>query len=323
MTISSALAPVASDLAAVESRLLAMVEHDGEPGLTVRPLLAAGGKRLRPALLLLSAALGPRYDFELVRAAAVAVELIHLATLVHDDLIDRSPTRRGVEALWAKNGDAAAIVVADFYFSRAYQEAARTGRPQVVAEMADVVMRMCEGELEQQRSRWLYHLDMPAYLRRLELKTGLLLALCCRLGAFLGEVDEQGEAALAAYGLSLGIAFQIADDVLDYLGSPEVIGKPVAHDLREGHVTLPVMLAMQDPDAGRELEELLHDGAPVDDASVSRVVELIRTTGSAERALEQAKGHSLQARRSLGSLPDRPERRSLEELADYVVERSG
>ena len=180
-------------------------------------LFAAGGKRIRPALVLLAAKCGT-YDLERLTPAAIAVELTHAATLVHDDVIDRAQVRRGRPTVAAQLGDEPAIVVGDFYFAKAYEQAALSDSPEVVAILARAVMDICAGEVRQQAIRYRYDTDVEEYIRRIEAKTAALLAACCDIGALIGGIDGARRSALRAYGRLLGLAFQIADDLLDAEG---------------------------------------------------------------------------------------------------------
>ena len=283
-------------------------------------LMGAGGKRIRPALVLLCAQLG-RYDFERTAPGAVAVELTHAATLVHDDVIDRADTRRGIPTVSAQRGEPAAIVIGDFYFAKAYREASRTGSSQVVEILAAAIMRVCHGELQQQESRFHYRVTRDRYLRRIELKTGALIAAACRIGAVLGELDEGAQSSLNRYGRLLGLAFQVADDVLDYTGSADEVGKPVGKDLLEGHVTLPLMIALAQP-GGEQIRAHLIEGVPVAPAARLAVVAAVRASGGPGLAIAQAREWAEEAKWELAPFGSNPAAAGLRGLADYVVSRN-
>jgi geranylgeranyl pyrophosphate synthase len=276
-------------------------------------LFGSGGKRLRPALVLLCAHLGD-YQFERVAPAAIAVELTHAATLVHDDVIDRSGTRRGRPTAAATVGPEAAILVGDHYFARAYLESSRTGLAEVVSELAAAVMRVCAAELEQQAALRDYHPSTESYMARIEGKTAALLAACCRIGGLLGGLESPDREALGRYGLGLGLAFQIADDVLDYTGEEAEIGKPVGHDLLEGSATLPLMLS-------DGLDQMLPDGKQLSAETVAAVVEGVRAGPGPRLALERAAALAAAARAELRRFGDREAARGLDALATYVVSR--
>jgi heptaprenyl diphosphate synthase len=283
-------------------------------------LFAAGGKRIRPALVLLAAKCG-RYDLGKVTPAAIAVELTHAATLVHDDVIDRAQVRRGRPTVAAQLGDEPAIVVGDFYFAKAYEQAALTDSPEVVAILAGAVMDICAGEVRQQAIRRRYDTGVEEYMRRIEAKTATLLSACCEIGALLGGIKGAQRSALRAYGRLLGLAFQIADDVLDYEGSEDEIGKPIGHDIAEGFVTLPLMLAMEDGPIAGALNRILRSGTELSAAGAQEVVELVRASRGPQRALERARELSSRARQELESLGAGEARDALAALSNYVVSR--
>jgi len=283
-------------------------------------LFEAGGKRLRPALVLLTAKCG-RYDLEKLKPAAMAVEFTHAATLVHDDVIDRSAVRRGRPTVAAALGDEPAIVVGDFYFAKAYEQAARTDSIEVVGILARTVMEICAGEVRQQAIRYDYRTEVDEYMRRIEAKTATLLAACCDIGSVLAALPPQQRTALHTYGQMLGLAFQIADDVLDYLGSAGEIGKPIGHDIAEGFATLPLMLAKEDPDTASKLDRILSSGRKLTAQEAQHVVELVRGSNAPQQALDRAREYASIARESLDAVPESDARDALAALTDYVVIR--
>jgi geranylgeranyl pyrophosphate synthase len=301
----------ALDLATVEAQLREEIAADPpEVAGPMSDLFEAGGKRLRPALVLLCARCGT-YEAQRVITAAMAVEFTHAATLVHDDVIDRSATRRGRPTVAARLGDEPAIVIGDFYFAKAYEHAARTRAHEVVVILAEAVMKICAGEVRQQSIRYRYSTGVDEYMQRIEAKTATLLAACCDIGALLGGLSETNREALRSYGRSLGLAFQIADDVLDYTGTEGEVGKPIGHDILEGFATLPLMLSSIQLEDDRKL------GA----ADARRIVEAVRTSDGPRDALEQAMKHARDARGQLQTLKRSEATDALASLTDYVVTR--
>ena len=312
---------MAADLAGIEAALRNGIRHDpDEVGAPMADLFSAGGKRVRPALVLLSARCG-HYDLDRLTPGAMAVELTHAATLVHDDVIDRSPVRRGRPTVAASLGDEPAIVIGDFYFAKAYEHAARTDSTEVVGILARAVMEICAGEVRQQAIRYQYTTGVDEYMQRIESKTATLLAACCDIGATLAEVPPGERSALHEYGRMLGLAFQIADDVLDYLGSEGEIGKPIGKDVIEGFATLPLMLAMEDAAVAGPLKKALVDGRELNAEEARAVVELVRRSGAPQRALERARQHASAATRQLDAIAATDVRDALAALAGYVVSR--
>ncbi len=283
-------------------------------------LFAAGGKRIRPALVLLTAKVG-NYDLAKLTPAAMAVELTHAATLVHDDVIDRATVRRGRPTVAARLGDEPAIVVGDFYFAKAYEQAANTQTPEVVTILADAVMKICAGEVRQQAIRHNYEATLDEYMPRIEAKTATLLAACCEIGALLGGLKPNIRAHLRSYGRLLGLAFQIADDVLDYTGTEDEVGKPIGHDVAEGFATLPLMLAMEEASVAGRLSSVLRTGHELSASEAEQVVTLVRSSRGPERAIENARSLAADARRELEDIDGGEAVQTLSVLTNYVVSR--
>jgi geranylgeranyl pyrophosphate synthase len=284
----------------LEERLEAAVRtHPGLVSSVGAEALAAGGKRLRPLLVFLASAPGREPPV----AAGVAVELVHMATLIHDDLIDGAEFRRGRAAAWAAYGPAAARAAGDYLFARAFSELAAAGDADSVALLAEATLCLARGEALQRRQRNDPETTVESYLERCALKTGKLFEAACRLGA------RTSEPALGDFGLALGIAFQITDDILDCSGETVETGKIAGVDLREGTPTLPLLLAAQaDLTVRRALA-----GGPLDGALL-RVAE----TGALERSREIALDYARRARACLNGHAHRDE---LEALTHLVVDR--
>ena len=292
-----ALPGVDEYMAQVEDRLTSAVgSHGGRVGEVGADALAAGGKRLRPLLTFLCAQPGAAPPV----AAGVAVELVHMATLVHDDLVDGAATRRGRAAAWAAHGADAARATGDYLFARAFAELAAEGDVAAVAVLAEACLCLSRGEAMQRRQLHDPDTTVDAYLERCSLKTGKLFEAACSLGS---------GGALAGFGLNLGIAFQIADDILDCSGDTIETGKVAGTDLREGTPTLPLLLAAQQDDVVRAALA----GGPVEGALVR-----VAATGALERSREVALDYAGRARESLSGAPHREE---LESLANAVVDR--
>ena len=281
----------------VEERLSAAVSsHGGREAEVGAGALAAGGKRLRPLLAFLCAPPGARPPV----AAGVAVELVHLATLVHDDLIDGAAVRRGHASAWAAHGAEAARATGDFLFARAFAELAAEGDVVAIGTLAEASLCLARGEALQRRQRHDPDTPVSAYLERCRLKTGKLFEAACALGS---------GGALARFGLELGIAFQIADDILDCAGDTIETGKVAGTDLREGTPTLPLLLAAREDAAVR---------AALAGGPLTGVLLRVAATGALERSRQVALDYARRARESLNGGSHREE---LESLADAVVNR--
>lgn len=282
----------------LEERLEAVVARDrGQVSAVGQEALAAGGKRLRPLLVFLASEPGTAPPL----AAGVAVELVHLATLVHDDLIDGAEVRRGRAAAWHAFGPEVARAAGDYLFARAFAELAATGDFRGLAVLSEATLCLARGEALQRRQSYDPDTPVEAYLRRCELKTGKLFEAACLLGG--------GEPELGRFGLCLGIAFQIVDDILDCSGLTIETGKIAGADLRQGTPTLPLLLAAREDDVVRRALA----GGPLEGALVR-----VAATGALERSRELALDYARRAREHLNGGPRHEE---LEALTHLVVNR--
>jgi geranylgeranyl pyrophosphate synthase len=303
-------------LRACEARLSAVVA-DGitEVATPGAATLAAGGKRLRPLLVFACAGTDGGPTDAVVRAAA-AVELIHMATLVHDDLLDGATMRRGHETVVASHGAEAAVQVGDYLFAQAFAELAGAEDPAAIEVLALSALDLSQGELAQGRAAFDVALSERAYLDRVRRKTASLFAAACRLGAMLGGGSAEAQQRLSAFGEAVGMAFQIFDDILDVTGATEVTGKRRGADLRDGTVTLPMIYAIQDEPA------LAAAIAGIgDDRTVDHLCDRLARHRGVARARECALAYVSDARGELDGALDGADRRSLLLVADGVVDR--
>lgn len=308
----------------VEQRLRAQVTSSHAfVDEAARYLIAAGGKRYRPLLVALTGHLGEPAHKSLVDAGVI-VELVHLATLYHDDVIDEAPARRGSPSANSRWDNTVAILTGDYLFARASEVSADLG-VDITRIMARTLARLCEGQIaEVQASIGALPPDVPAlaptrehYLGVISGKTASLIETSCRYGALLSGVDADGVEAAAAYGWNVGMAFQVSDDVLDIAADPESSGKTPGTDLLEGVRTLPVLIALEGGNA--ELAELL-DG-PLDEVGLARALELLRASDALRAARDVAGGYVEAAARHLENFGDRPVTRALHRLAAYALDR--
>lgn len=300
-------------LGQVEQRLLELASgHGAEVGEDATATLRAGGKRLRPLLVLLCAGSSAG---ERTVAAATAVELIHMATLVHDDVLDSAPVRRGRPTVLARSGRERATAVGDFLLSRAFGELAAVGDSEAIALLSAASSSLARGELLQREGAFDLDLSEEDYFRRCSLKTARLFEASCRVGR--GSTSETGLDEVGEFGTRIGLAFQLLDDVLDVVGPPERTGKAVGTDLLDGTVTLPLIWARAaDPSIACEgLESLDVDSA-------AEICQRIVATGATERVRERAGDEIVAAKASLGRAGlDQEEIRLFSLIADGVVER--
>lgn len=289
---------------------------------SARYILSSGGKRVRPQLALLAArAVGGSLSRTVPLAAAC--ELVHTATLVHDDIVDESDSRRGRTAVQFHIGNSASVLMGDYLVVRAFGLVARDPEAQLWKIMVDTITRMCEGEVLQIRVKGDTALNLEVYEVIIECKTALLFSTCARFGALTGGVAPEVVQGLADFGYNVGMAFQIQDDILDFLGDEETLGKPVAGDLREGKVTLPAIFALEDARAEdrAELLRIYEKAARLSGEEIRRATELIEGAGGFERARRHALDYISRARESLRVLPPSDSKEALLNLADLIVDR--
>jgi geranylgeranyl pyrophosphate synthase len=284
--------------------------------------LSSPGKRMRTALTLLSGKM-LEYRREKLLIIAVALEMVHLSTLIHDDVIDDAATRRGIPTVNQRYGDKIALLLGDYFFAKTAALIADVEDSRVDRLFAHTVEQVCEGSIIELMSAHQYDLSIDAYLERIRRKTACLISACCRGGATVGNGSDEQIARLEDYGHHLGIAFQMVDDVLDYVGDAAVTGKPVGNDLLQGLVTLPLIYAVQADSNGRgeQIERLIAapDNQP---AEVAEVVRWVKHGPAIDRTLELAREYAARARAALAGFPASPERAILEELTDFVVART-
>lgn len=319
MTTVSFLEPVQESLQAVEDLMRQQAaEHHHDLDAALQHLLSAGGKRLRPALVLLTGEmLGA--DRERLLTLAAAIELLHTATLVHDDLIDGALLRRGIPTLNAHWSPAATVLTGDFMFARAARLAALAGSVEVMQLFAETLAIIVDGEITQ-----LFDgpglADREAYYRRIYAKTASMFVLATVAPARLSGAGEDAMAAMRRYGHDLGIAYQIVDDILDFTGDQARLGKPVGSDLRHGLITMPTLCYLETHPEDEDLRSILEgEGLPTErmDALISR----IRTSGAIAQAAEDARRFARSAVEALDDMPEGAQRAALAAVADYIVER--
>lgn len=283
---------------AVEAPTAAMTEMAGH-------LLGAGGKRIRPLFAIAAASCHPDQNgpapLDAVRGG-VSVELVHLGSLLHDDVIDEADTRRGIDSVNARWGNLRAILAGDFLLAKASEIAASLGT-EVAGLLAATIGRLCEGEVIELNDA--YNLDRTedAYLRAIDGKTAALLATACRIGAIVAELDRPSIDQLTDFGRAYGMAFQIVDDILDVIATDEQLGKPAGHDLKEGAYNLPTLRALNGPN-GEELRELL--GEPIDGERWQRARSLVRDSTGIDESVEAARTYVTQAQQLLDPFLQRP-----------------
>ena len=310
---------IAPDLARVDGKMLGPDPDRHEAVQSaITNLINSGGKRIRPTVALLACRM-LEADREKSITLAAAVEMLHTATLVHDDIIDGALMRRGNPTLNAAWSPGATILTGDYLFARAAYLASQTDNVLVMRLFAQALMTVCNGELDQMFNTRKYVFDRHSYFRRIYAKTGALFVLATEASAILASTSEESRADLSTYGKELGIAFQIVDDMLDFVGSESQVGKPLGGDLAQGLVTLPTICFLEQfPGDERILNVLDGQRKP---ESIQLALEAVRNADAIAGVMEEAALHSRRAKTALDRLPDNRYRQTLIELADYTVWR--
>ena len=284
--------------------------------------LSSPGKRLRTALTLLSGKLID-YRFEKLLPLSIAFEMVHLASLVHDDIIDNATTRRGIPTVNSRYGDPVAILLGDYLFAKTAGIIAEVEDFRIDRLFSETVATVCEGTIIELLSARRMDLSEEHYIERITRKTAFLMSACCKGGATVGGGTDAQIALMSQYGLNLGIAFQIIDDVLDYTGSPLTVGKPTGNDLRQGLVTLPLIFALRNEHNGRleRVQNLMRADTPTD-SEIESVVRWVNAGQAIPESLALARHYAARARALLSEFPASDNREVLERLVEFVIERS-
>ena len=327
---------VRDDLMLVEREIAAQSGVAIEPLAEIASYLReGGGKRLRPALLLLSAGAAGYRGQSAIRLGAV-VELIHSATLVHDDVIDGAQTRRGRPSTNARWGNHMSVLAGDWLYMQSFEMALHERNFAILDILIDLTQNMVEGELLQLTRLGQIDLTAAEATELAYRKTACLFSGCARLGAVLGQQSRDVEESIAEYGRNAGLAFQLVDDLLDFTASPEQLGKPVLSDLKEGKVTLPLIFALESAGdarvasagadahkngAGRRLVEAVLEERGFQSVRPEQITELVRATGALDRAAKLAREYATRAKLCLENLPDTEYRRALLAVPDFILER--
>ena len=297
----------------VESRL-ELVESSS------RYIYRSGGKRVRPALLLL-AAKACDYRGPHAPTFAAITEFIHTATLVHDDIVDEAAMRRGQKSVNSLLGNDITVLLGDYLYIRSIGLAVDIGNLKILDLICEVTVRMIEGMIQELMRGGAVDLTDKEHLEILKRKTAYLFFGCARMGASLAGAPKEVEEALGDYGMNMGMAFQVADDLLDFTAEEEVLGKPVLSDLKEGHVTLPIIYALQEEPHSATIVEAVLKSRIIDEVSRKEILDLVRRNHSLARARQVAVDYILKAKQCLLQVPSSPYRDSLLLLADYVIDR--
>jgi heptaprenyl diphosphate synthase len=312
-------ADLLDDLAATEQLLLRLIQSQvSDLTAAGEHMIAAGGKRLRAALVLLAARLG-EYDFERASHPAAAVELLHTATLVHDDLVDHTPLRRNRPTIHTRWGNTVALMLGDFFFGLSAHELSVEKDARVIRFYADAAQTIVEGELSPVKQIEPLDVALEQYRYKIGCKTAVLFEASCKAGIAVANGTPEQIEALGRFGFDLGLAFQIIDDILDFTGDEQVLGKPAGNDLREGTWTLPLIYALAETN-NPILRNVVKHNRPAPE-EVPALVNLVIESGGAALAMEEALATIDRALSHLNDFPDSKTKRALYEICQFVLQR--
>jgi heptaprenyl diphosphate synthase len=280
-------------------------------------LLKAGGKRIRPVFVLLGGKNGD-YDLDRLKSVAVALELIHMATLVHDDVIDNADTRRGQLTVKAKWDNRVAMYTGDYIFAKALGYITHLEDPRIHQILAKAIVDMCLGEVEQIQALYQWNQSYKTYFLRIKRKTALLMAISCQLGGLACHTSEEESQALYRYGYNVGMAFQITDDILDFTATDKQLGKPAGSDLLQGNITLPVLASFRDPNVRKEIISEFDTKAP----NMGLVIDLVKRSGGIQCAKGIARKYLAKAKESVHDLSSNTSKDTFLKIAQFIEQRN-
>lgn len=311
-----------NDLTSIESSLKQVIQTNNQVLTDASiQLIEAGGKRIRPVFVLLSSRLG-EYNFQQVKTVAVSLELIHMATLVHDDVVDNSDLRRGQPTAKKMYGNQVAMYIGDYMLARAIENITTCKNPMIHELLAKTLTEVCMGEIEQIKYKYDWEQNLRHYLRRIKRKTALLIATSCKLGAIVGGLSKKEAKELFRYGYNIGMSFQITDDILDITSTPEELGKPTGNDLLQGNMTLPVIYALKDESFKQHLEETFSDPYSVTDEQMKHLLQHLKSTGAIQRSYELSNRYIQRSFQALQNFPNSETKDSLQQIAWYIQRRN-
>ncbi|MGD7045438.1 heptaprenyl diphosphate synthase component II [Jeotgalibacillus proteolyticus] len=280
-------------------------------------LLQAGGKRIRPVFVLLSAKTG-EYDIHVIKNVAVALELIHMASLVHDDVIDDAELRRGRTTIKAQWDNQVAMYTGDYMFARALDYMTIIDEPVAHRILSHAIVELCIGEIAQIEDKYRFDQNLRDYLRRIKRKTALLIAVSCQLGAVAGKVPEEVHTRLYRFGYYVGMAYQITDDILDFTSSEEELGKPAGGDLMQGNITLPVLYALNNEHVAPKIMSVQENTRKEE---MTHVIEEILSTDAIQKSAHLSQLYLKKALKELDALPPSKAKKSLRDIALFIGKR--
>ncbi|WP_165996322.1 heptaprenyl diphosphate synthase component II [Bacillus sp. Cs-700] len=321
MKLKTIYASLKKDLSFIETELEQTVDaHHPVLRDASNHLLKAGGKRIRPVFVLLSGKFG-NYNLPLMKNVAVALELIHMASLVHDDVIDDAEMRRGAKTIKAKWDNRVAMYTGDYIFARAIELVTELNDPTANRILSHAILEMSVGEIEQIRDQFNWDQNVRDYFRRIKRKTALLISTSCELGAVAAGAPKQEQLHLKQFGYYVGMSYQITDDILDYTGTVKQLGKPAGGDLLQGNITLPVLYAMNQKNEKKKIMDVFSEELHASQEQVDQVLSIVKLSGGIEHSRQISDRYLQKAFYELEQLPASSARTSLRQIAEYIGKR--
>jgi heptaprenyl diphosphate synthase len=279
--------------------------------------LQAGGKRIRPVFVLLAGKFG-KYDIHVMKNVAVALELIHMASLVHDDVIDDADLRRGQPTVKSKWDNKIAMYTGDFVFALALELMTNIEKPAAHKILARTIVEVTVGEIQQIKDKYRFNQNFRDYLRRIKRKTALLIAVSCQLGAIAADVEETTHKKLYRFGYFVGMSYQIIDDILDFTSTEKELGKPAGGDLLQGNITAPALYAMENVEIRKEIEKVHEDMDPIE---ITKIISLIKQSGAIEKSFVLSDLYLQKALLELEGIPANKVKKTLRDIAKFISRR--
>lgn len=321
MKLAKTYSYLKNDLNTIEDALSKVIQAE-HPVLreASTQLLEAGGKRIRPVFVLLSGRFGD-FNMEEIKTIAISLELIHMATLVHDDVIDEAELRRGQPTVKHHYGNRIAMYTGDYILARALESITMIEKPAIHQSLSEAIVEVCIGEIEQIKDKYNINQNLRHYLRRIKRKTALLIATSCKLGAISAGLSEKHTQKLFRYGYYIGMSYQIIDDILDFTSSSKVLGKPAGNDLRQGNITLPVLIAMQNKTFAEALRRVFQNPSEIEDVDIQELIHHITHSNVIDQSYQLSEKYLHKALEIIQDFPDHKAKRTLENIARYIGKR--
>ncbi|WP_099158362.1 heptaprenyl diphosphate synthase component II [Virgibacillus ndiopensis] len=321
MKIAKTYGYLKKDLDLIEEALMKVIQAE-HPVLreASTQLLRAGGKRIRPVFVLLSGQFGD-FNIERIKTVAVSLELIHMASLVHDDVIDDAALRRGKPTIKQLYDNRVAMYTGDYILARSLESITKLQKPSAHKVLSKTIVEVCVGEFEQIKDKYVWDQQLRDYLRRIKRKTALLIATSCKLGAIAADVPETLANKLYKYGYFIGMSYQIIDDILDFTSSANVLGKPAGNDLLQGNITLPVLFAMEDSTFNQLLRDTFANPDDVAEKDMNNLLSVLHKTNAIECSYKISNLYLEKALKMLDQLPNIKAKHTLQDIAKYIGKR--